>query len=310
MSSNKEKIIAVAEKLESEGVNPTQVTVRQALGGGSFATIGPILKEWKESKKEDHALAEIEVPEAVTERLEQLQGAVWQAAVDEAERRLIAEREALKAAQDAAAAEVAEQLEIVAQLEAEAAEQASRISGMEENENGLSVHIHNLSTELATVKEEKRAAAHTALEAIIKETEQREAAVARAERSEQLHDTEKQQAREDRDAAETQKKAEFADLKNEHTSAINALKKEIKDAQIAATFEVKEAEKAEQAALARAAKSEEGLAALQGRFDAAQTASEKLQERINALELKADQAGQEAAELRGKLQAVQAQSED
>ena len=74
MNSNKEKIIAVAEKLEAQGVNPTQVTVREALGGGSFATIGPVLKEWKESKKENHALTEIQVPEVIIERLEQLQG--------------------------------------------------------------------------------------------------------------------------------------------------------------------------------------------------------------------------------------------
>ena len=59
MSSNKEKIIAAAENLEAQGVNPTQVTVREALGGGSFATIGPVLKEWKESKKEDRALTEV-----------------------------------------------------------------------------------------------------------------------------------------------------------------------------------------------------------------------------------------------------------
>jgi chromosome segregation ATPase len=252
-----DKIIEAAEALAAAGKNPTQVTVREALGGGSFATIGPALKRWKDGQREDHALAEIRVPEAVTERLVQLQGAVWQVAVDEAERRLIAEREALKVAQDAAAAEVAEQLEIVAMLEAEAAEQAQRISNLEENENGLSVHIHNLSTELATAKQEHKAAAHAALDEIAAAAIRTDAAVERAQRAETLHDTAQAQARTDLADLKKEHKTDMATLKQEMKTTAN---EEVKQADIRAQEQARRADQAEQRETATAER-------LQGQID-------------------------------------------
>lgn len=40
----KTKIFAVCEELQKSGVKPTLERVREALGGGSFSTINPILK--------------------------------------------------------------------------------------------------------------------------------------------------------------------------------------------------------------------------------------------------------------------------
>jgi chromosome segregation ATPase len=286
MSSNKEKIIAAAEKLEAEGVNPTQVTVREALGGGSFATIGPVLKEWKESKKEDHALTEIQVPEAITERLEQLQGAVWQAAVDEAERRLNAEREALKAAQDKAAGEVAEHLDIIKALEVEAEDYQRKIETLEEVSNSLDADRHNALTELAQVKAQTETERHAAAEAIIKETERREAAEARAERAEALHREAIEQARSDQAA-----------LRAEHKTELEAVKREAAEL---AQVQTNRAEKAEKEAQQRGA----GEQACQSRLEAAQREAEQTQKRLAALEEKASKAVQEAAELRGELKAM------
>jgi len=296
-----EKIIETAEALKAAGKNPTQVAVREALGGkGSFATIGPALKRWKDGQKVEHALAEIQVPEAVTERLEQLQGAVWQAAVSEAERRLVAEREALKTAQEAAVAEVAEQLESVAQLEAEATEQASRISNLEENENGLSVHIQNLSSELATAKEEHKAAAHAALDEIAAAAIRTDAAIERAERAETLHSE-----------CQTQARADLAELRKEHKAEQTAMKQDVKDAKTAATDQLKLAESKTQEQAERAGKAEKaaqvsaaGEQACQSRLEAAQREAEQTQKRLAALEEKASQAIQDAAELRGELKAI------
>jgi len=295
-----EKIIEAAERLVAEGKNPTQVTVREALGGGSFATIGPALKRWKDGQKEDHALAEIRVPEAVTERLVQLQGAVWQVAVDEAERRLVAEREALKVAQDAAAAEVAEQLEIVAMLEAEASEQAQRISNLEENENGLSVHIHNLSSELATAKKEHKDAAHAALDEIAAAAIRTDAAIDRAVRAEAQFDAGQKEARADRDAAAKQLREDLNEQKKAHDAAIQTLNKEIENARSAAVEAVKTAEQLEREAQAFAA----NLKECQSKLDAAIRETGKALERIKEAEEKADAAITEAAELRGELKAI------
>ena len=176
MGTTEERIFEIAEKLEAEGVNPTQVTVREALGGGSFATIGPVLKKWKESKKQDDQLAEVRVPEAITERLEALQGAVWSAAVAEADGRLTAERQALQQAQEAAAAEVREHLDSIAALEAEAGEYQRKIEALETQ-----------VAELMEVKAKAEADRHEAAEKIITETGRKEAAIDRAERAENLN---------------------------------------------------------------------------------------------------------------------------
>lgn len=293
MSSNKEKIIAAAENLEAQGVNPTQVTVREALGGGSFATIGPVLKEWKESKKEDHALTEIQVPQTITERLEQLQGAVWQAAVDEAERRLTAEREALLLAQERAASDVAEQMESVAALEFEAEKHLAQIETLETDLEARSTQMDHLRAELAEVKERANNDAHTAAEAMAREVTRREAAEARAERAELLH----------REAVE-QGRSDLAALKSDHHADMAAAKREsseaVKKAESLAQEQARRAEKSEKEAQQRSA----GEQACQGRLEAASREIEQAQKRVAKLEDKADKAAQEAAELRGELRAL------
>jgi chromosome segregation ATPase len=293
MSSNKEKIIAAAENLEARGVNPTQVTVREALGGGSFATIGPVLKEWKESKKEDHALTEIKVPQTITERLEQLQGAVWQAAVDEAERRLTAEREALLLAQERAASDVAEQMESVAALESEAEKHLAQIETLETDLESRSTQMDHLRAELAEVKERANNDAHTATEAMAREVTRREAAEARAERAELLH----------REAIE-QGRSDLAALKNDHNADMAAAKREsaeaVKKAESLAQEQTRRAEKSETEAQQRSA----GEQACQGRLEAASREIEQAQKLVAKLEDKADKAVQEAAELRGELRAL------
>ena len=117
-----EKIHAAADQIAAQGERPTLNRVRAALGGGSFSTISEAMQEWREQQSEEHALAEVQVPEAVAERVQQLQAAAWQAAMEEAERRLVAEREALHEAQEQAAGEVAEAREAVQTLETEAEE--------------------------------------------------------------------------------------------------------------------------------------------------------------------------------------------
>ena len=295
MSSNKENIIAAAEKLEAQGVNPTQVTVREALGGGSFATIGPILKAWKESKKEDFALTEIQVPESIIDRLEQLQGAVWQAAVDEAERRLSTEREALKVVQEQAAADVAEQLESVALFEAEAAKDSETIEVLSADVDTRTAQLNQLLAEKKALEEKMRDDSRTAAEALAKEASRADAAVTRAERAEALHDK-----------AQEQTRADLTNLRGEHKAEIEAAKniasEQMKQAETRSQEQTLRAEKAEKEARQRAA----GEQACQSRLEVAQREAEQAQNRMAKLEGKTDKAIQEAAELRGELKALKA----
>jgi len=294
-----EKIIETAKKLQDEGVNPTQVTVRERLGGGSFATIGPVLKKWKESKKEDRELTEIKVPEAIIERLEQLQGAVWQSAVDEAERRLTAEREVLYQAQERAASDVAEQMESVAALESEAHKHLSQIEALKADLEARSIQTNNLMAELTEVKERANNDVHTAAETMAREISRREAAEARAERAEALHREAIEQARLDLTTLKSECKAEIERVKQEASE-------QVKQFQAQAQELTKRVDKAEREAQQRDA----GEQACQSRLEAAQRAIEQSEKRLVKLEEKADKATQEAAELRGELKAVRSLNED
>jgi len=292
-TTTEERIIEAAEALEAQGVNPTQVTVREALGGGSFATIGPILRKWKESKKEDGKLAEVRVPEAITERLEQLQGAVWQAAVEEADRRLVAEREALHQAQEAAAAEVREHLDSIAALETEATEYQRKIVALEDTCNDLDASRHNAKAEAAELKERFQQEKAALTEQLLKESGQKEAAEARADRAEALHREALEQSRAELAALRKEHKAELAEMKQETADQVKAAEKQAQE-------QAKRAERAEKEAQQRAA----GEQACQSRLEAAQREIEQMRNRMATLEGRAEKAVQEAAELRGELRAL------
>jgi len=122
------KVHAAADALTARGENPTQNAVRRELGGGSFATIGPALQQWRETREEDQALSTVPVPESIAERGQQLQAAIWQAAMQEAEQRLAAHHEDLEEQRSAAEAAVQESREAVETLEAEAATHLARIA--------------------------------------------------------------------------------------------------------------------------------------------------------------------------------------
>src|SRR5690606_40605394 len=64
MAISKQEIIDAAEQLVAEGVNPSMQAVRERLGGGSFATISPVLREWKENR-EATTVAVLEMPSDV-----------------------------------------------------------------------------------------------------------------------------------------------------------------------------------------------------------------------------------------------------
>lgn len=139
-------VFGAADALVANGQRPTQTSIREFLGGGSFATIGPALKRWRVAQAEQHELAGVELPGELAEALQQLGARVWGAAIDAAESRLAGEREALAAARDDIESEVQEHREAVQQLEAEAEQRTARIRELEQQ--------HTAALEAAT--EQKR----------------------------------------------------------------------------------------------------------------------------------------------------------
>lgn len=79
MAISKQEIIDAAEKLAAEGVNPSMQAVRERLGGGSFATISPVLREWKENR-EATTVAVLEMPSDVKGALDRFGADLWKTA--------------------------------------------------------------------------------------------------------------------------------------------------------------------------------------------------------------------------------------
>jgi hypothetical protein len=79
----KTKIFAICEELQKSGVKPTLEKVREALGGGSFSTINPILKEWKEQQATSEPPV-LELPAEALQAVSQAAALIWKIASDKA----------------------------------------------------------------------------------------------------------------------------------------------------------------------------------------------------------------------------------
>ena len=122
MALTTQDIHAKADTLAEQGIKPTLAEVRKALGGGSFTTISDAMRSWRQEQQTEQQLQQIDLPSSIEERLKSLGAEMWQSAINIANERLAAEREALAVAQTKAQAETDEAQEAVKMLEAEQAE--------------------------------------------------------------------------------------------------------------------------------------------------------------------------------------------
>jgi hypothetical protein len=120
----KESVYAVCNKLQVNNEKATQNSVRKALGGGSFTTIGDFLNEWKDEQKKDHELATtVEVPNHISDKSDLLIKEIWSASIAEADSKLNSERQAFEELKSDNEQKVLDAVEAVKQLELEAEEQ-------------------------------------------------------------------------------------------------------------------------------------------------------------------------------------------
>lgn len=119
MALTTENIHAAADKLHEQGITPTQTKVREALGGGSFSTIGEALKSWKQELQEHEQLKKTDMPDAIKDEGIVFIAKLWQEADQIANANLSAEREALSIEKSKAKAEIDDANEAIAALESE-----------------------------------------------------------------------------------------------------------------------------------------------------------------------------------------------
>lgn len=146
-----EQVTAAADALIAEGQKPTLANIRAALGGGSFSTISPLLKQWRESHREEAATTPIAdpAPDEITEQVQSMAGHIWQAAMQLANARLQQERETLEATRLAIEAERDEAAELADQVNGE----LERVTGEAE---ALKASLEAVNVDLAKSQEQSQ----------------------------------------------------------------------------------------------------------------------------------------------------------
>lgn len=92
MAITKEHVFHAADHLFEIGVEPTNQAVRDHLGSGSFKTIQPFLKEWRELKEQS-----ADVPPELANSMENTLRQVWASAKETAKLAYIGEKNILNA---------------------------------------------------------------------------------------------------------------------------------------------------------------------------------------------------------------------
>lgn len=164
----KDKIFAVCDELNATGIKPTLEKVRDALGGGSFSSINPILKEWKEEQIRGGSRVAIELPAEALEAINQATQLIWKIATDKNAELANSMKNEFETLLKEAVTEKEEALKEIARLEQSAAKlnsdnesQAQQISALSLQLQKLQLlldadvqHIEELKTELKQVHNE------------------------------------------------------------------------------------------------------------------------------------------------------------
>lgn len=153
MALSKDDIFRVADELDATGQNPTLAAVRKAIGGGSFTTISEAMTEWKARKVARETPLREPAPAVIAERLDELGTEIWALALELANGRLGAEREALDTARTQLEAEKAEAAELADQVSAELETLQAKASGLEANLATALKEAETLRATLAQVSE-------------------------------------------------------------------------------------------------------------------------------------------------------------
>ena len=298
MAITTETIHQAANRIAERGEKPTQAKVRTELGGGSFTTISEAMKLWNDKRTEEHELAEVQVPAVITERLDQLQGAIWNAAINEAERRLSTEREALKVAREQSESELAEAHEAVELLETEMDELKKQYTASNEELRKVQDELADYKERIFNLREEsakeisKKRAEIEALNATIVELRK---ALEKAEgRSESLESKLDQRQKEHQE--------EVVTVRKDHKSEVEAIQLNHREVLASEAKRIKSLEVQYMQLTAFNNQSQAQLEATQTEIEQHRQATAKMREKL-------DSANQEAAELRGEVKALKAQKE-
>jgi chromosome segregation ATPase len=150
MAITKDQIFQAADQLTAAGEAATMAAVRKLLGGGSYTTINEGLKEWKAKQQATVTPIREPAPEGISKRLDDVGAEIWAIALELANARLTAEREALEATRI--------QLETAQQEATELADQlSSELETLQAQHQQATDALHTATASLEQAKQENAA---------------------------------------------------------------------------------------------------------------------------------------------------------
>lgn len=165
MKSTNERIFQIADEIDAAGQNPTLAAVRKALGGGSYTTISEAMQEWRARKAANAIRPLVPPPSAVTEQLADLGTEIWSLALEMANGKLAAERDALEEKRTGLEAEKMEAVELANQVTAELEVSQRKIADSEAAKRAALSDLSALQVQAALLSERSAAAEARAEEA-------------------------------------------------------------------------------------------------------------------------------------------------
>ncbi len=133
-------VIEAANALAAAGEEPTIITVRERIGGGSYTTVKRYLEEWKVQRQITQQPT-IEIPEVITVKGAEFVRSLWAAAIALADERVAqAREEAQRQVAEARAALMGAEAAI-GRLETEGEEQVQRLADQQRTIEQLRVDL-------------------------------------------------------------------------------------------------------------------------------------------------------------------------
>ena len=153
-SDIKTRIINAANHLVDTGTeNPTNEQVRQRLGGGSLSHISPVMREWRQARREDINAALL-MPDELKQSIQVSLGKIWSTASEQALANTEQIRQQAREEVEEVSTELSEALEEIARLE-------KRLAESEINADHQAKQVAILEQSLAQAKTEQEKLAIT-----------------------------------------------------------------------------------------------------------------------------------------------------
>lgn len=145
---DRQNVFETCQALNDQGQKPTLDRVRKALGGGSFTTIQPLLREWKDGRSVSPAAAAVAVPEDIRAMMEALGSQIWGKASQKAAEELKVLRTSMEGKLEEAYQEGAEATAEVQRLETTLGEKEEKLKAFEERSKDLEVALRAANVEI------------------------------------------------------------------------------------------------------------------------------------------------------------------